>query len=213
MTWHDHDAIKDLLRQCKGSLANTKRRRRWSRTAREGRPPGRGGLRKERMTCNAPSSWVRVAELAHPTSAVSDPPKDHFAMPLLAAQVGAQGNDALTVHSSAVKCKWIRWKGNNHETRAGRPCKDATLNVSVLEDIAELFPEGAFLKPSAARLQHQEVAQSFSILHFGMLQSEHFSQYEMHGLATSRVAREGTRSLIFLLPPEHGEVRSRCRRA
>ena len=98
------------------------------------------------------------------------------------------------MHSYAVKSKWVRWKGNNHDARAGKPCKDKTLNVPFLEDIAKLFPEGAFLKWSAGQLQHKE--QSCSISHFGMAQGEHVSQYEMRGLATSRVAREGTHSLI-----------------
>ena len=113
---------------------------------------------KKRKTGNAPSIWERVAELAHPMSAVSDPPSDHDRKGMTSrCRSWPRRLDALTVHSSAVKSKWVRWKGKNDETRAGRPCKDATLNVSVLKDIAKFFSEGAFLKPSAARLQHQEV--------------------------------------------------------
>ena len=79
----------------------------------------------------------------------------------------------LTVQSTAFKSRWVKWQEKNHETRAGKPCKGEAFNISVLEDITKLFPEGAVLKPSAAVVQVQELAQSFSISHFGMAQGEH----------------------------------------
>ena len=81
-----------------------------------------------------------MAELAHPIRHVSDPPSDHDKKGL---DFTKPRNVALTVRSCA----------KSQATRAGKPCKDETLNVSVLEDIAKLFPEGVFLKSSAALLR------------------------------------------------------------
>ena len=88
-----------------------------------------------------------------------------FAM-LLVAQVAhfkssAQGDDALTVHSSAVKSKWVRWKENNHETRAGRPCQGCNFERLGSRGHREVFLGGCV--PETER-------RPTSISHFGMAQ-------------------------------------------
>ena len=81
VTKHDQDATKDLLRQCRGSLADTKTppplvsHGLRKSTTRSRRPSE--STAKKRKTGNAPSIWERVAESARAMSAVPDPPSDH----------------------------------------------------------------------------------------------------------------------------------------
>ena len=179
---HYQDAIKAILPQCRGSLADTKR-------------AATGLAELEKVDHQFAAASESTAMKRRTGNALGRAPcMTHRATTTRRAWTSrsrswsrrspASSRARRRTIRSAFKSKWVRWKEKNQETRASKLCKDETLNVSVLENIAKLFPEGARRK-----CQPMRNARSCNL--------------------TRGQGRDP--QLDLLLPLEHGEVRPRGR--
>lgn len=206
---HPKEAITDLLRQCKGAVADIKRAatglmRLGKLDVQMSEKVGEPAPKRARR---GGTIWESFLEFAPEIPSFSDPPSQHdmavnmdLSKPLVITlvqyfQSATNSRHALAIQGLAFRVKWMKYKEKSSETRAGKQCKDEAASVAAIKSIHSIFPAQSLIVPDAEMMAIPDIAANVRLSHFAMRQGETFAQYETDGMATVRISSEGTRSV------------------
>ena len=204
---HHSDAINDLLRQCRGAIADTKRAAlglvRLQHVDAQITEASKEPSKKARRATTS-SIWETISNVSEPMRCLGHPVSEHdkeaqlqdLSQPVVISSLtmfknASESKDTLTILSDGFKAKWCKWKAKTQEKRGAKPIKDERLTQTTFGWMHANFPDGSFLRADAKLKSIEAFAAAAGLSHFAIDQGEALATYEADGAGDTSSCQGG----------------------